>query len=110
MSIATLPSNTDPAVTRVAGALADYQKEHPQASIDIRRSSSASIHVRVVDPAFAGQDRVSREDRVWPLLERLPDDVFTQITVLLLLTPDDCGKSHANLVYFGRPDPAPAGA
>jgi hypothetical protein len=76
MSAATLPSSADPEVTRVADTLAEYQKVHPRARIDVRRSSRASIHVRVVDPAFGKQDRVAREDQVWPLLETLPDDIF----------------------------------
>ena len=86
----------DPAVQCVLNALKPYEDQHPNAEIVAYRQNSVSIRIRIVDPDFQGADRVEREKAVWPFLERLPDDVLADITILLLITPDEAGKSFAN--------------
>jgi hypothetical protein len=98
----------DSDVCGIADALAAFAEQHPSAEITIRRASLASIHVRIISRDFKSRSRVAREERIWPLLESLPDDTFTQITVLLLLAPQERRDSFANAVYFESPDPAPA--
>ncbi len=61
------------------------------------RYNSVSIRVRIVSERFAGLDRVGREELVNPLIERLPDDVQDDITILLLLTPAEHAKRFERL-------------
>ncbi len=50
-------------------------------------------------------DRVDREPGVWKILKTLPEDVFSNITMLLLLTPDEMEGSMANQEFD---DPIPS--
>jgi len=72
---------------------------------DVRayRYNSASIRVRVVDPCFANKSRAQREESVWPVLAKLPEDLRTEITMLLLLEPGE--QSLLNL-EFEKPFPS----
>jgi acid stress-induced BolA-like protein IbaG/YrbA len=65
----------------------------------------ASIRVRVVDERFQGQSKVKRHDMVSPLLKQLPEDVQIDITILLLLAPEETEHSMMNL-EFERPTPS----
>ncbi len=96
---------TDTQVQQVLEALRDYQDAHPAAQVDARRQNSVSVRIRIIDPAFAGQDRVDREPAVWRLLNTLPEDVFSNITMLLLITPAEAEHSLANLEFE---DPIPS--
>jgi hypothetical protein len=69
------------------------------------RYNSASIRVRVVDPCFDGLDPARREAKVLKLLKQLPEDVQSDITMLLLLTPDEMSGSLLNLEFE---DPSPS--
>ncbi len=88
---------TDSAVAEVKAALeTGYGRTHPKAKIDVYRYNSASIRIRIIDPEFAGHDRVDRQERVWPLIEALPEDVRSDISVLLLITPKETKESFMN--------------
>jgi len=81
---------TDSAVDEVKAALeTGYGRTHPKAKIEVYRYNSASIRIRIIDPEFAGCDRVDRQERLWPLIEGLPEDVRSDISVLLLITPQE---------------------
>lgn len=81
---------TDPHVRQVLATLREqYGANHPRASIEAYRYNSASIRVRITDPDFAGKDLVDREETIWPIMETLPDDIRSEITVLLLVTPHE---------------------
>jgi len=69
------------------------------------RYNSASIRVRVVDERFAGKSMAEREDMLLPLVHQLPDDIQADITLLLLLTPDEAPDSLMNLEFL---DPSPS--
>lgn len=70
------------------------------------RYNSASIRVRVVSEAFVGMDRVDRSDVVYPILEKnLPRDTWEDITIILLLAPDELEDSLMNF-EFERPTPS----
>lgn len=101
----TNEQNADSQVTQILDVLAPYQSEHPQAQIDVRRQNSVSIRIRIIDPDFHGQDRVDREPAIWWLLQKLPDEIFTNITMLLLLAPDETDRSLANREFE---DPIPS--
>ncbi|MEX0824596.1 MAG: hypothetical protein WD119_00435 [Pirellulaceae bacterium] len=92
-------------VQQILDVLEQYKTEHPRAQIDVRRHSSVSIRIRIIDPDFVGLDRVDREPAVWKLLKTLPEEVFTNITMLLLLTPDETQGSLANQEFE---DPIPS--
>jgi hypothetical protein len=66
-----------------------YLPDHPHAEFAIFRYNSASVHVRILDPDFAGVDIPEREDMAWKVLDELPDAVVQDISVLLLLPPEE---------------------
>ena len=89
----------DLARARVREALAGYKSAHGLAKINVRRQNSVSIRIRIIDPDFKGLDRVDRDTEMWKLLERLPERVKSQITMLLLLTPKEAKTSFANMEF-----------
>lgn len=95
----------DRPMTLIQEALAEYGSAHPQAKIDLYRHSSVSIRVRIIDGGFEGKSRAQREDEIWPLLERLPEEVVAELSLLLLLTPNEAKKSFANVEFD---DPVPS--
>jgi hypothetical protein len=50
----------------------------------------------VIDPDFAELSKADRGRVVWPYLRKLPEDVQGDITVLLLLSPEEMVGSFAN--------------
>lgn len=82
------------AVTRaVATALRVYTDAHPAAEADVYRYSPVSVRARVIDPDFRGKSLSERHRTVWPLLAPLDEDALGELTMLLLLTPDERGTS-----------------
>ncbi|HUY88822.1 MAG TPA: hypothetical protein VMV10_08820 [Pirellulales bacterium] len=92
-------NRTDPIVGQIARRLADYEHEHPPAKAEIYRQNPVSIRIRVIDPRFAGVDRIDREEDIWRHLEALPEEVLADITMLLVLTPAEAEKSFANYEF-----------
>lgn len=95
----------DQQVQQVLDALAEYQEAHPNAEITIKSQNPVSIRVRIIDSDFEGMDRVDREPPVWKALKGLPEDIFSNITMLLLLTPREAESSLANR-EFNEPIPS----
>ncbi len=98
-------NGADTQVQQIRDALSGYEVDHPKAQIEVRRQNSVSIRIRIIDPDFAGLDRVDREPAVWNVLKTLPDEVFANITMLLLLSPDETAGSFANREFE---DPIPS--
>lgn len=86
----------------IRDALSEHKKAHPAAKIDVQRRNSVSIRIRITDPDFKGSDLVERDNQLWKILEKLPEDVLSQISLMLLLTPKEAKNSLANL-EFDRP-------
>lgn len=86
----------DGEIRQIVHALSIYREEHPDAQIDVQRRNSFSIRIRIINPEFHGIDWVDREQNIWPILGPLPDEVFINITMLLLLTPEEAEESLAN--------------
>ena len=82
-----------------------YQQLHPEAKIKSYRQNSAAIRVRIIDSDFRRLDRSARHNLVWNILESLPENIQSQITMLLLLTPEEVKTSIANL-DFDHPLPS----
>jgi stress-induced morphogen len=80
--------------------------KHPKAKIDVYRYNPASVRVRIIDPDFKGKDFVERDEEIWDILEsELPEDVRADISVLLLITPQERKKSMMN-IEFENPSPS----
>lgn len=95
----------DPAIEAVTTTLGAYVAVHPRADIVVYRHNSVSIRVRIIDPDFAGISRPDRHDAVWSYLEALPEDILSQISILLALTPDEQPTSIGSL-DFDHPLPS----
>lgn len=97
--------NSDLEKHEIEQALQAYKQNHPNACIKVQRQNNVSLRIRVIDPDFEGTDRVDREPEVWQALEALPDEIFQNITMLLLLAPSETGQSLANM-EFENPVPS----
>jgi stress-induced morphogen len=80
----------------------NHSTAHPPT---VYRYNSASIRIRIVDDCFNGKTRSERERLVLPLLDKLSEETQSDITVLLLLTPEEMGQSLMNL-EFENPTPS----
>jgi stress-induced morphogen len=98
-------THPDEQVQQILDLLTAYERAHPQAQIEGRRHNPVSIRLRIIDPDFQGMDRIAREPAVWKLLRQLPEEVFVNITMLLLLTPEETEHSLASQ-EFDHPLPS----
>ena len=98
---------SDSSLEQIICALAGYEGQHPRAQIEAYRYGcfSAAIRVRVVDPDFAGISRADRHDILWSFLEQLPEDVLSEMSLLIPVTPDEMPKSIAS-IEFDNPVPS----
>lgn len=76
--------------------------DHPPAAY---RYNLASIRVRLVDSSFRGKSRTEREEMVYPIIEQLPETTQDDITILLLLTPEEAASTLRNM-EFEHPTPS----
>ena len=95
----------DRQVQQILDAFTEYERNHPQAQIEGRRQNPVSIRLRIIDSDFQAMDRIEREPEIWELLRKLPEEVFVNITMLLLLTPEEAEHSLASQ-EFDRPIPS----
>lgn len=84
---------------QIVDLLSEYQRKHPKGKIDVQEQDWYSVRIRIIDPDFGGQDRIERENAVWKLLDRLPEEVRMNITLVLLLTPKEAKTSLANFEF-----------
>ncbi len=94
----------DAGLRAVAGVLEQYVADHPGAEAELYRRGEYLIRVRVVDGRFAGLTRGQRHRAVWHYLLRLPDEVLSDVTYVLAVTPDERGASPASHEFD---DPTP---
>lgn len=88
--------HVDSRLRGVADALGRYSQEHPAARIDVYRQNCVSIRIRIVDESFQGMNKVERHELAWPYLEKLPEEILSEISILLLMTPEELPESFAN--------------
>lgn len=105
MAIQIPRGNSDGVIEQIIAVLDNYEADHAQAQINLYRQNSVSVRVRIVDPDFAGQGKPQRSQQVWRYLGHLPEDVQSDISTVLLLTPDETKSSFANL-EFDEPVPS----
>ncbi len=96
---------TDDALDAVSSALESYERERPEAEIAVYRQNAASVRVGVIDPGSKKSSRTDRHDAVWACLEALPENVLSQISMLLALAPSETEESFANH-QFDHPVPS----
>lgn len=96
----------DKVIDKIIVALKCFEKARPKARIDVYRQSPVSVRIRVIDPSFHGVDKSSRHEKIWQFLDQLPEDVQGDISMLVLLAPDETKVSFSNLEFD---DPVPAG-
>ena len=89
----------DESLRQILEILQEYRREHPAARVDAYRQHSTSLRIRIVDPDFGDQDAIERENDVWRLLDKLPPSTRGEITVLLLLTPQEAEQSFASFEF-----------
>jgi hypothetical protein len=105
MAINIPRGKSDETIERIIEALRAFEADHPDAQIDIYRQNSVSVRVRVICASFAGETKVERSKKVWQYLNSLPDDVQSDLSTLILLTPEETKVSFAN---FEFDDPVPS--
>jgi hypothetical protein len=97
----------DRQVRQVREALiSHYLPDHPRAQIDVYRYNDNSIRIRILDPSFAKVSRPRRTDHILAVLERLPDELVSQIEMILPLAPKEAKDSASN-DEFEYPSPPP---
>jgi hypothetical protein len=84
----------------------EYHPKHSRSRIDVYRYNECSIRIRILDPGFAKIDRLRRVDVVWDILEKLPDELVSQIDMVLPLTVKESKESASNF-EFEYPSPPP---
>ncbi len=105
MAVSIPRGNSDKVIDNIIAILRAYEAEHPRAQIDLYRQNPVSVRIRIIDPDFAGQSKPRRSQQVWRHLSRLPEEVQSDISTLLLLTPEEKSISFAN---FEFDDPVPS--
>ena len=105
MTIKLRVKRPDPILRRIIVALGEYERLHPEAEIEAYRQNSVSVRIRILNPEFAHMSRSEREEAVWAALNSLPDEDIAEVTLLLLLTPEEAKKSFAS---FEFDDPIPS--
>lgn len=95
-------------VDEIAESLAHYERDHPQADVNVYRLTAYSVRIRVIDPGFVGVGRVARHERLWAYLNKISEEAQCDISMLLLLAPEEQEDSASNWKFehpeeFGRP-------
>ncbi|HVX85056.1 MAG TPA: hypothetical protein VH253_09590 [Phycisphaerae bacterium] len=79
--------------------LESYEADHPGARAELYRRGNTLIRIRIVSPHFRGMSLTARDNELWTYLERLDEEVLQQVTILLLLTPQEQAASLMNLEF-----------
>lgn len=99
----------DSQVQQVLDVLAEYERDHPDALIEARRTGYDFIHVRIIDPNFERIERSKlRKDTIWPLFyEKLPDEIISDITRVILVTPEEAPHNGSSIEFDDPLPPLP---
>lgn len=101
----TIRGKSDKNLKIIREALLSYGSQHPEAEIVLYRRNAISVRIRVVDPCFAGLSKPARHELVWKSLQNLPDELQSDISMVVLLSPDEVQESLGNL-EFEHPSPS----
>src|SRR6516164_2472528 len=73
------------------------QRSSCTAKTPSRSGSESSI------PSFQGLEKSDRHSRIWKYLESLPEELQSDISMVVLLTPAETPRSLANLEFEDPP-------
>jgi stress-induced morphogen len=96
---------SDQVIDQLREALDSFGSKHPKAKIHLYRQNPASVRIRIIDPLFQGLSKSQRHDEVWKFLEKLDEEVQSEVSMLLLLNPDETKLSFGNMEFE---DPVPS--
>ena len=105
MAIGIPRGERDSALDQIVDALAAYERDHPAAQIDVYRQNAVSIRIRIIDASFQRLEKSARHDAVWQYLDSLPEETQSDISMLVLVSPDEKRGSFSNLEFE---DPVPS--
>jgi hypothetical protein len=105
MSINIPRGQSDTIIDAIIESLRAYEADHPNAQIDLYRQNPVSVRIRIIDPDLASRNWVERNGYVWKYLDSLDEESQSDISSLILLTPDETARSFANLEFE---DPVPS--
>ena len=97
--------HSDETIEKIATALERFHADHPEAQIDLYRQNPVSVRVRIIDACFMGRAKAERSRMAWKYLADLPDGADADISMLVLLTPEETVKSFSNVEFE---DPVPS--
>ena len=94
-------------IRQIEKLLKQHFPDHPEGYPPTAyRYNSASIRVRIVSEQFEGKNRVERGESVYSLLQKnLPEETWQDITLIILLTPNEVQDSLMNM-EFESPTPS----
>jgi stress-induced morphogen len=88
---------SDSAVQAIKAALDAYEATHEGAVATLYRHNPASVRVRIIDQRFASMSKSQRHNEVWRFIaELVPEDVLSDISVVLTLAPSEVDSSLMN--------------
>src|SRR4051812_1465752 len=90
---------SDDLLEQVRSALDLYQRDHPDARIDLYRKDAFSVRARIIDSGFLKMSRTERHNMVWKYLDSLPDEAVADISMLVLITPSEARASGSNIEF-----------
>jgi hypothetical protein len=105
MPVRVARGKADASVRDIVRLLERYQAEHPDAEIDVYRKSRFSIRIRIIDPEFRPLSRSQRSQLVWPLLRELPEETLADVSMVLLISPEERESSLGSQEFD---DPLPS--
>jgi len=105
MPIRVTRGKKDDNVKAIAKAMEAYLEDHRDAKVALYRHNSVSIRIRVIDPTFRSMSKSERHALVWQYLEKLPEEVGEDISMLVVLAPGEEKRSIGNLEFI---DPSPS--
>jgi stress-induced morphogen len=105
MAVRVSRGKSDASIEQIVEQLERYEAEHPKAKIEVYRKNASSIRIRVIDPAFHTLSRSERSRMVWPLLRQLPEETLSEVSMVLLISPQEKKTSPVSLEFD---DPSPS--
>lgn len=105
MAITISRGTSDETIDQIVSALEKYQADHQKSQIALYRRNQVSIRVRIIDPDFAGHGKAQRSQQVWRYLDPVSEDAQSDISMMLLLTPEETERSFGNM-EFENPVPS----
>lgn len=96
---------SDPVIDEIIEALKRYEADRPGSQIDLYRQDPVSVRIRIIDSELAGLNKIDRNKLVWAYLDKISEETQSDISTLILLTPEETKKSFANFEFN---DPVPS--